>query len=186
VRSRCRGITQLCRAKPLACASVPQCALSERADGSGERVSVSATPRSADWCRKLIEGGAEERVAALRDGRGVQRAAVASEPRESLAVYHGRRVERGDGMSRSTPPVLGMTSDMLIVSTGPTSSVSWTVLSVDHLGGGEAGNSAVSRRRETEGPSQLTTNRGLRNPRMSDTLLGQRSGMSPEGFQLLR
>jgi hypothetical protein len=38
---------------------------------------VSATPRSADWCRKLIEGGAEERVAALRDARGVQRAAVA-------------------------------------------------------------------------------------------------------------
>src|ERR671911_1105461 len=57
----------------------------------------NAAPRSADWCRKLVEGGAEERVAALRDGRGVQRAAVAGEPREPLAVNHGRRVERGDG-----------------------------------------------------------------------------------------
>ena len=74
------------RPKGLACASVPQCALSERADGSGERGSrcprvCNAAPRSADWCRKLIEGGAEERVAALRDGRGVQRATVAGEPR---------------------------------------------------------------------------------------------------------
>jgi hypothetical protein len=41
----------------------------------------NAAPRSADWCRKLIEGGAEERVAALRDRRGVQRATVAGEPR---------------------------------------------------------------------------------------------------------
>src|SRR5205085_5119876 len=65
-------------------------------------VRVSATPRSADWCRKLIEGGAEERVAALRDGRGVQRAAVAGEPREPLAVNHGRRVERGDGIPVGT------------------------------------------------------------------------------------
>src|SRR6266536_1930477 len=87
--------------KTARCASVPQCALSERADGSGERGSrcprvCNAAPRSADWCRKLIEGGAEERVAALRDGRGVQRATVAGEPRP--AVQHGRRVERGDGI----------------------------------------------------------------------------------------
>src|SRR5438876_11582825 len=74
----------------------------ERAwDGSGERglgVRVNAAPRSADWCRKLIEGGAEERVAALRDGRGVQRATVVGEPPEPLAVNHGRRVEHGDGI----------------------------------------------------------------------------------------
>src|SRR5881227_1921750 len=59
---------------------------------------LSAAPRSADSCRKLIEGSAEERVAALRDCRGVQRATVAGEPREPLAVDHGRRVERGDGI----------------------------------------------------------------------------------------
>src|SRR2546421_4681420 len=58
----------------------------------------NAAPRSADSCRKLVEGGAEERVAALRDGRGVQWAAVTGEPREPLAVNHGRRVERGDGI----------------------------------------------------------------------------------------
>src|ERR671910_3044590 len=68
----------------------------DRVTGLGVR--VSATPRSADWCRKLVEGDAEERVAALRDGRGVQRATVAGEPREPLAVYHGRCVERGDGI----------------------------------------------------------------------------------------
>src|SRR5206468_5154021 len=45
--------------------------------------------RSADSCRKLVESGAEERVATLRDGRGVQRATVAGEPREPLAVDHG-------------------------------------------------------------------------------------------------
>src|SRR5512133_3159067 len=50
----------------------------------------------ADSCRKLVEGGAEERVAALRDGRGVQRATVVGEPRP--AVHHGGRVERGDGV----------------------------------------------------------------------------------------
>src|SRR6266542_6929921 len=64
----------------------------------GLGVGGTTTPRSADWCRKLIEGGAEERVAALRDGRGVQRATVAGEPRKPLAVNHGRRVERGDGI----------------------------------------------------------------------------------------
>src|SRR4029450_7977157 len=57
---------------------------------------AAVAPRLADSCRKLIEGGAEERVAALRDGRGVQRATVVGEPRPAL--HHGRCVERGDGV----------------------------------------------------------------------------------------
>src|ERR671915_1845333 len=49
--------------------------------------------RSADP-HELFESGAEERVATFGDGRGVERAAVAGEPRPTM--QHSRRVERGD------------------------------------------------------------------------------------------
>src|SRR5919106_2952166 len=94
-----------CRRKARSCAYLrPRCSITapyllwSSRDGGSPRCDAAVAPRSADSCRKLIEGGAEERVAALRDGRRIQRATVAGEPREPLAVYHGRRVERGEGI----------------------------------------------------------------------------------------
>jgi hypothetical protein len=53
-----------------------------RADLGRDPVAPALWRRSAGSCRKPIESGAEERVTAFGDGRGVQRAAVLREPRD--------------------------------------------------------------------------------------------------------